>query len=111
MKFTDNHNGRIRKSDQSGIMSTIATCIRTVIESVFVHNDDVYYTTGNYMLQKILPNGNVNTIAGIKNADFMEKTCWPLNVNSIFQREYLWIQIHRFTLLIIIVLGELIKME
>ena len=61
--IADSMNGRIRKIDRNGDISTIATIIYPY--SIFVHNHEVYFTAGT--LRKILPNGNIKTIAGIEN--------------------------------------------
>ena len=60
---------RIRKIDQNGTISTIAGNgdVNFCPNSIFVHNDEVYFTTNRHILCKILPNGMTKTVAGIDN--------------------------------------------
>ena len=67
--ISDSGNRRIRKIDRNGIISTIAgnVTFRIYPDSLFVHNDDVYFTNYTSQLCKLLPNGTIKTIAGIEN--------------------------------------------
>ena len=63
--IADCDNGRIRKIDRSGIISTITNRYH-LPHSLFVHNDVVYFSTCLHQLFKILPNGTIKTIAGLE---------------------------------------------
>ena len=67
--IADNGVGNIRKINRNGIISTIAGYGEGSIypHSIFVHNDDVYFTDNRHLICKILPNGMIKTIAGIEN--------------------------------------------
>ena len=63
-----NARSGIRKIDPYGIITTIPdrnACIIT--DSIFVHNDEVYYTNVYHLLCKIQCNGMTKTIAGLYN--------------------------------------------
>ena len=77
--IADSYNHRIRKIDRHGKISTIAGTgvgefsndgvLATETDlyhpnSVFVHNDQVYFSEAGAFVKKILPNGIVKTIAG-----------------------------------------------
>ena len=62
-------NNRIRKIDQNGIISTIAGTENMVVDAMFVHNDEVYFTDSKSLVFKILPNGSVKIISGINNEE------------------------------------------
>ena len=62
--IADNANHRIVEVDQNGMV--IGTAIDlTSIDSIFVHNDEVYFTDGMYVVYKLQPNdGTMSIIAG-----------------------------------------------
>ena len=71
----------IRKVDKNGMISTLSGAGNLNNTSVFVHNDDVYFTDYSYLLRinhtdhihllrKILPNGTIKTIAGCATKGF-----------------------------------------
>ena len=64
--IADRFHHRVRKIDRNGIITTIAGIENNICpDSVFVHNDEVYFTNFN-LLYKILPNGMIKTMSGIK---------------------------------------------
>ena len=74
--IADTGNHRIVKMDQNGIISKIATVrnnypnfIGGIPFSIFVHNDELYFTDGNQLLHKtpIARSENIQTLAGIEN--------------------------------------------
>ena len=66
--ISDCENDRIRKIDRFGTISTIAESINTYPCALFVHNDELYWTTSTtHLVLKLLPNGTVKTIVGMEN--------------------------------------------
>ena len=68
--IADSGNSRIRKVDQNGIITTVCVAYGLTLDSIFVHNDEVYFTDGMYQVFKIFPNGTIKAIAGMKKAGF-----------------------------------------
>ena len=68
--IADSGNNRIRKIDNNGIISTIEGTEKNIyVDSVFVCNDEVYFTDSKSLVFKILQNGIIKTIAGIKSEE------------------------------------------
>ena len=61
--FTDKTNHRARKIDLNGIISFIPTG-NVSPDSIFVHNEEVYFTDGWYQFCKIQSNRTIEIIAG-----------------------------------------------
>ena len=64
--IADINNYRIRKMDRNGVISTITINGAYISpDTIFVYNDEVYFTDGLFQLLKTQRNGTVSAIAGI----------------------------------------------
>ena len=89
---------KIRKIDQNGIISTIVgnegynDDSNFVYNSIFVHNDQIYFSDANKnLIKKVLPNGSIEAIAGIQGEEGFNGDDMPATETKLYEPQGIFI--------------------